>query len=384
MIGVYPHRALGRAAALAVVGQAGRHEQRAEVGVADAELAVLAGGVADRLGREVGEADRDVHRRDDELDDGLEGRGVEGVVLAEELQQVERGEVARGVVERHVLRARVGRGDPAGLGVGVPVVDRVVVLDAGVGALPRGLGDLAHELAGVDGLDDLAGLAGAQAELLAVPSADFQLHRLPSDLSAEAALLLTDNLATGWAAAQRADIPPGGTVVVLGLGAVGLCAVRCAIAQGAGQVFAVDPVEGRREMAARSGATAITPEQIGAVHEATGGRGAAAVIDAVGNDTTMNAALTTVRAGGTVSVVGVHDLNPFPFPATLSLIRSITLRMTTAPVQQTWPALIPLLRSGRLGVDGIFTHAMSLDDAPKAYAAVAARTADCIKVTLTP
>lgn len=227
-------------------------------------------------------------------------------------------------------------------------------------------------------------LGGAQAELLAVPSADFQLHRLPSDLSTEAALLLTDNLATGWAAAQRADIPPGGTVVVFGLGAVGLCAVRCAIAQGAGQVFAVDPVEGRREMAARSGVTAITPEQIGAVHEATGGRGAAAEIDAVGNDTTMNAALTTVRAGGTVSVVGVHDLNPFPFPATLSLIRSITLRMTTAPVQQTWPALIPLLRSGRLDVDGIFTHAMSLDDAPKAYAAVAARTADCIRVTLTP
>ncbi|WP_071286890.1 zinc-binding dehydrogenase [Mycolicibacterium llatzerense] len=227
-------------------------------------------------------------------------------------------------------------------------------------------------------------LGGAQAELLAVPSADFQLHRLPSDLSTEAALLLTDNLATGWAAAQRADIPPGGTVVVFGLGAVGLCAVRCAIAQGAGQVFAVDPVEGRRELATRSGATAITPDQIGAVHEVTGGRGAASVIDAVGNDTTMNAALAAVRAGGTVSVVGVHDLNPFPFPATLSLIRSITLRMTTAPVQQTWPALIPLLRSGRLDVDGIFTHAMSLDDAPKAYAAVAARTADCIKVTLTP
>ncbi len=228
------------------------------------------------------------------------------------------------------------------------------------------------------------GLGGAQAELLAVPSADFQLHPLPSDLSIEAALLLTDNLATGWAAARRADIPPGGTVVVFGLGAVGLCAVLCAIAQGAGQVFAVDPVEGRREMADRSGATAISPDQIGAVHEATGGRGAASVIDAVGTDTTMNAALTTVRAGGTVSVVGVHDLNPFPFPATLSLIRSITLRMTTAPVQQTWPALIPLLQAGRLDVGGIFTHAMSLDDAPKAYAAVAARTADCIKVTLTP
>ncbi|MEZ0054409.1 2-desacetyl-2-hydroxyethyl bacteriochlorophyllide A dehydrogenase [Mycobacterium sp. MAA66] len=227
-------------------------------------------------------------------------------------------------------------------------------------------------------------LAGAQAELLAVPSADFQLLKVPEGIDTEAALLLTDNLATGWAAAQRAEIPPGGTVVVFGLGAVGLCAVRSAIAQDAGTVFAVDPVEGRRALATASGATAITPEQIGMVHDATGGRGAASVIDAVGNDTTLTSALTCVRAGGTVSVVGVHDLNPFPFPATLALIRSLTLRMTTAPVQRTWPELIPLLQAGRLDTGGIFTHAMTLDEAPSAYSAVAARTADCIKVSLTP
>lgn len=227
-------------------------------------------------------------------------------------------------------------------------------------------------------------LGGAQAELLAVPSADFQLLTMPDGIDTEAALLLTDNLATGWAAAQRAEIPPGGTVVVFGLGAVGLCAVRSAIAQGAGAVFAVDPVEGRRALATTAGATAITPEQIGVVHEVTDGRGAAAVIDAVGSDITMTAALTCVRAGGTVSVVGVHNLDPFPFPALMSLVRSVSLRMTTAPVQRTWPELVPLLQAGRLDVSGIFTHAMTLDDAPKAYAAVAARTADCVKVTLTP
>jgi threonine dehydrogenase-like Zn-dependent dehydrogenase len=116
----------------------------------------------------------------------------------------------------------------------------------------------------------------------------------------------------------------------------------------------------------------------------TGGRGAAAVIDAVGNDTTMTDALACVRPGGTVSVVGVHDLNPFPFPALMSLIRSVTLRMTTAPVQRTWPELIPLIQSGRLDTSGIFTDSMPLDDAAAAYAAVAARTADCVKVILTP
>ncbi|CAN5701997.1 alcohol dehydrogenase family protein [soil metagenome] len=226
-------------------------------------------------------------------------------------------------------------------------------------------------------------LGGAQSELLAVPSADFQLLRIPEGIDTEAALLLTDNLATGWAGARRADIPPGETVVVFGLGAVGLCAVRSALAQGAGTVFAVDPVSGRRDRAAASGATPLEPPALTAILEATGGRGAASVIDAVGNDTTMTDALTCVRPGGTVSVIGVHDLNPFPFPALMSLVRSVTLRMTTAPVQRTWPELVPLIQSGALDTGGIFTHSMPLEEAPKGYGAVASRTADCVKVALT-
>jgi threonine dehydrogenase-like Zn-dependent dehydrogenase len=58
--------------------------------------------------------------------------------------------------------------------------------------------------------------------------------------------------------------------------------------------------------------------------------------------------------------------------------------MTTAPVQQTWPQLVPLLQSGRLSVDGIFTTQMPLDAAPDAYRAVAARSGDVVKVLLTP
>ena len=228
------------------------------------------------------------------------------------------------------------------------------------------------------------GLGGAQSDLLAVPAADFQLLRIPDGIDTEEALLLTDNLATGWAGAQRADIPPGGTVVVYGLGAVGLCAVKSAIVQGAGLVFGVDPVEGRRDRAARFGATPLEPPALDAVLEATGGRGAASVIDAVASDTTMSEALTCVRPGGTVSVIGVHNLNPFPFPATISLVRSVSMRLTTAPVQRTWPELIPLIQSGRLDTSGIFTDSMALSDAPAAYAKVAARTADCIKVILTP
>ncbi|BDE14252.1 putative zinc-binding alcohol dehydrogenase [Mycobacterium kiyosense] len=227
-------------------------------------------------------------------------------------------------------------------------------------------------------------LPGAQTDLLAVHAADFQARKIPEGISTEQALLLTDNLATGWAAAQRADIPYGGTVVVIGLGAVGLCALRSAFAQGAATVFAVDRVPGRLQRAAGWGATPIEPPAVEAVLAATGGRGADAVIDAVATDASLTDALFAVRPGGTVSVVGVHDLQPFPFPALGCLIRSITVRWTTAPVQRTWPELIPLLQSGRLDVEGIFTATLPLADAATAYATAASRSGEDVKILLRP
>lgn len=226
-------------------------------------------------------------------------------------------------------------------------------------------------------------LGGGQSDLLAVPAADFQLLTVPDGVSDEAALLLTDNLGTGWAGAQRADFEPGATVVVLGLGAVGLCAVRAALAQGAGRVLAVDPVAGRRDRAVASGAIALEGPNVEAVLEATSGRGADAVIDAVAKDATLDDAFASVRAGGTVSVIGVHDLSPYPLPILMSLFRSVTLRMTTAPVHRTWGELVPLVQHGRLDTTGIFTHTFELQDAAAAYAAVAARTPECLKVMLT-
>ena len=72
--------------ALGVVAVAGGHQQGAQVGVADTELTVVARGLTDRLGREIGEADRDVHRGDDELDGLGEPLRREGAVVVEELQ----------------------------------------------------------------------------------------------------------------------------------------------------------------------------------------------------------------------------------------------------------------------------------------------------------
>jgi len=227
-------------------------------------------------------------------------------------------------------------------------------------------------------------LGGGQATLVAVPAADFQMLPVPPGVDDEAALLLTDNLNTGWIGARRADIPAGGTAVVLGLGAVGQCAVRSALVLGAARVLAVDPVEGRRQLAATFGATPMEGPTVDAVLEATNGRGADAVIDAVAVDASLDAALGSVRAGGTVSVIGVHSPAPYPLPILGGLFRNITLRMTTAPVHGTWKELVPLVTEGRLPTAGIFTHSFALEDAAHAYAEVAARTAECVKVMLRP
>ena len=91
-----------------------------------------------------------------------------------------------------------------------------------------------------------------------------------------------------------------------------------------------------------------------AILAATGGRGADSVIDAVATDASLTDALNAVRPGGTVSVVGVHDMNPFPLNALGCVIRSTTLRGTTAPVPkldqaprfQSAEVSFPLVRLG--------------------------------------
>ncbi|MEI8051493.1 MAG: alcohol dehydrogenase catalytic domain-containing protein [Actinomycetes bacterium] len=227
-------------------------------------------------------------------------------------------------------------------------------------------------------------LGGGQATLVAVPAADFQLLSIPEGLGDEAALLLTDNLATGWSGAIRAEFSPGATVVVIGLGAVGLCAVRSAIALGAGQVIGIDPVPGRQNRAADSGATILDGTAIESVLDATSGRGADAVIDAVASNSTLDTSFACVTAGGTVSVIGVHDLDPYPLPILMNLFRSITLRTTTAPIQQTWGDLLPMVTDGRLRTDGIFTDEFLLGDAAAAYGLAAERSGDSLKVMLRP
>jgi threonine dehydrogenase-like Zn-dependent dehydrogenase len=230
-------------------------------------------------------------------------------------------------------------------------------------------------------------LPGGQSEAVAVPAADTFALPIPDGISTEQAVLLTDILPTGYLGALRADITPGSTVVVIGLGPVGIFALQCAQLFGPARILAVDRVPERLARAAELGAEPVdasagsTPQQ---VLELTKGRGAESVIEAVGADATVTDAIFCCAAGGTVSVIGVNLNFQFPFPLPLLFIRRLTFRMTLASVPSTWSALIPLIEQGRLHPEDVFTHRMGLSQAADAYRTFDSRSDGCLKVLLDP
>jgi alcohol dehydrogenase len=228
-------------------------------------------------------------------------------------------------------------------------------------------------------------LPGGQAEAVAVPFADEFVLPIPEGVSDEAAVLLTDILPTGYVGALRASIAPGSTVVVVGLGPVGVMAVQCAALFGPARILAIDMVPERLARAERMGAEPIDARVAPGSQQvlaATGGRGAESVIEAIGADATVVDAISCAATGGTVSVVGVNLTLDLAFPMGLVFLKSLTLRTIFAPVPSTWSALVPLVQAGRFSLAETFTHHMGLSQAAEAYQLFDSRRDGVLKVLL--
>src|SRR6266478_3676506 len=170
----------------------------------------------------------------------------------------------------------------------------------------------------------IPGIGGCQAQAVAVPMADNNLFHLPDSLSDEVGIMLTDTLSTAWYAARRARIGSGDVVAVIGLGAVGLQSIMCAIAMGASRVLAIDLLPDRRLHAAELGAEGVEdPDVLAGVRELTKDQGVDVVIDANGGPITTALAIELIKRGGRVSVVGISESVTIPFPIKAGLYKNL-------------------------------------------------------------
>jgi threonine dehydrogenase-like Zn-dependent dehydrogenase len=253
------------------------------------------------------------------------------------------------------------------------------------------------------------GVPGGQAEYVRVPFASYGLIKVPDGGSDDRFLFLSDVLPTAWQAVVYADIPPGGTVAVWGLGPIGQMCARIAFHHGAGRVLGVDKVPERLAMAQRHDVETIDYEAAGdvvsLVRELTDGRGADSVIDAVGFEADGSAfeavlqasrlqldryhalrrAHDAVRRGGTLSITGVYTGYVQMFNLGDLFDRQITIRMGQANVRRWSDEILPLLTDGDpLATGDLVTHELPLADAPRAYELFQKKEDGCIKVVLRP
>ncbi|MFI8370244.1 zinc-dependent alcohol dehydrogenase [Streptomyces sp. NPDC085466] len=265
---------------------------------------------------------------------------------------------------------------------------------------------------------------GGQAQYLRVPFGDTLPIKVPDGPPDERFVYLSDVLPTAWQAVAYADVPPGGSVAVLGLGPIGDMTCRIAGHRGADTVIGVDLVPERLDRARRRGVHALDLRRGGdeladAVRDLTGGRGPDAVVDAVGMEahgsrvaaaahsvagmlpaflaapamrhagvdrlSALRMAIDLVRRGGTVSVSGVYGGAAAPLPLLTMFDKQLTLRMGQANVRRWADDILPLLTDGDpLGVEDFATHRLPLEQAPDAYEMFQKKRDGAVKVLFTP
>jgi threonine dehydrogenase-like Zn-dependent dehydrogenase len=256
------------------------------------------------------------------------------------------------------------------------------------------------------------GVPGGQAQYLRVPMAHFGPIRVDDSIPEMAAVLVSDVLPTSWQAVKYADVEPGSTVVVYGLGPIGQMSSRIALHHGAGRVIGVDIVAERLQMAARHGIEPLDATQfdspgdvIAAIEQLTKGRGADSVIDAVGMDAAGSApdrvlqtlkvqpdrliglrqSLGSVRRGGTVSVIGVYSMWFPNFPIGDLFDKQITIRWGQANVRRWTADILEVLRDGDpWDAAGLVTNQAPLESAPHLYEAFKRKEDGVVKVVLRP
>ena len=270
-----------------------------------------------------------------------------------------------------------------------------------------------HTTAGLYGYTHLTGgYPGGQAEYVRVPYADKSAINVPSSLTDDQVLFLSDIFPTGWQAAVQCDIQPEDNVAIWGAGPVGQFAIRSAVLLGAKQVICIDRVPERLSMAQAGGAVTInfeTESVIERLNELTGGKGPEKCIDAVGLEAHATATLDSMvdrakqsvmletdrphvlremmyvcRPAGTLSVPGVYGglLDKIPFGAFMN--KGLTMRTGQTHVNRWTDDLLRRIEEGQIDPSFVITHRATLEDGPALYKTFRDKQDGCIKVVMSP
>jgi len=273
---------------------------------------------------------------------------------------------------------------------------------------------MGHSPAGVFGYSHmLGGFAGGQAEFARVPFADVGPLKVPSDISDEKALFLSDIFPTGYMGAEMCGIKPGDTIAVWGCGPVGQFAIASARLLGAETVIAIDRFPYRLRIAREKAAADVTinyeeTNVLEALKELTGGRGPDGCIDAVGLEAhapglqgfydrakqsmrlesdripALRQAIMACRNGGTVSIIGVYSGFDDKFPLGSVMNRSLTIRTGQCHVHRYMKPLLKHIQNGDIDPSFVITHKMQLEDAPVGYDIFNHKEDECLKVIMRP
>jgi threonine dehydrogenase-like Zn-dependent dehydrogenase len=233
------------------------------------------------------------------------------------------------------------------------------------------------------------GNPGGQAEAIRARFADSTLVVVPPEVEEDEALLkailpLTDVMATGHHAALVAGACPGGTVAVIGDGAVGLCGVLATRQLGAERIIVLGHQPARLALARQFGATDVVTssgeQAVAEVLEMTRG-GAEAILECVGTEESIHTAVNAARPGGVVGFVGApHGSGKIPLGRMFR--HNITLRGGLAPVRAYLPELLAQVLAGRLDPSPMLDLTVSLQDIALGYRAMDQR--QTIKVMVRP
>jgi len=231
---------------------------------------------------------------------------------------------------------------------------------------------------------------GTQAEYVLVPDAQANLAPVPDGLTDEQVLMCPDIMSTGFKGAENANIRIGDTVVVFAQGPIGLCATAGARLLGASTIIGVDGNDHRLQIAKKMGADITLNytqcDVVAEVMRLTGGRGADSAIEALGLQSTFEAALRVLKPGGTLSSLGVYSQDlTIPlgaFAAGLGDHRIVTALCPGG--KERMRRLMNVVASGRLDLGLLVTHQFRLDDIVAAYDLFANQRDGVLKVAIKP